>query len=246
MTAVRITSDAFGATVHPLLFTKEERGAAEQALIKVRAEVAAAVTTLATDIEASLQNVTFTDMKGQKVDIRGVGAGGGGAAAPGSEPVIPPFSEEEWRAAVLACHNAARAKHGAPPLEWSDECQSKALEQAVRTHAIRWLLVLARYSAEGLLAVALQEACEVEEKLHHGNYEGPSGRHGQNAYYCSAPPLPERAVTAFYNESKLYKQSAVARDLCAESERVVLMVDEQILTGCLCLIDSPDRLLVLD
>ena len=127
---IRVTSDTFGATVHPLLFTKEERGTAEQALIKVRAEVAGAVTTLATEVEERLQTVTFTDIQGQKVVMAGVGANGGGVAAPGAEHAIPPFEEEEWRAAVLTCHNEARSKHGAPPLAWSDECHSKALEQA--------------------------------------------------------------------------------------------------------------------
>ena len=88
------------------------------------------------------------------------------------------FDEAEWRQATLDAHNEFRALHGAPPLEWSDECAEMALEQA--------------------------EACEVEERLHHGNFEGPSGRHGQNAYYCSTAPTPAKAVSAFYNEIAQY------------------------------------------
>ena len=35
-------------------------------------------------------------------------------------------SEDEFKRAILARHNELRAKHGAPPLEWSDHCAANA------------------------------------------------------------------------------------------------------------------------
>ena len=32
------------------------------------------------------------------------------------------LSMSDWIQATLAAHNELRAKHGAPPLEWCDEC----------------------------------------------------------------------------------------------------------------------------
>jgi hypothetical protein len=76
--------------------------------------------------------------------------------------------------ATLDHHNSLRAKHGAQPLKWSDECAASAQKQA--------------------------DACQRSRKLFHGFCEGPSGGHGQNAYWHSASANPEQAIQSWYDE----------------------------------------------
>ena len=75
---------------------------------------------------------------------------------------------------TLDHHNSLRAKHGAQPLKWSDECAASAQKQA--------------------------DACQRSRKLFHGFCEGPSGGHGQNAYWHSASAKPEQAIQSWYDE----------------------------------------------
>eukprot|EP00927_Polykrikos_kofoidii_P056932 TRINITY_DN5102_c0_g1_i2.p1 TRINITY_DN5102_c0_g1~~TRINITY_DN5102_c0_g1_i2.p1 ORF type:complete len:337 (-),score=37.13 TRINITY_DN5102_c0_g1_i2:101-1111(-) len=75
---------------------------------------------------------------------------------------------------VLSMHNELRAKHGAPPLQWSRECEHKAQQQA--------------------------QECQSRRCLAHGNVDGPSGRHGQNVYWCSRPEPPQVAIQNWYDE----------------------------------------------
>ena len=73
---------------------------------------------------------------------------------------------------ALAVHNEYRAKHSAPALIWSSECAAAAQRQA--------------------------DQCQAQNELHHGNCEGPSGDHGQNAYMSSGQANVRDATEAFY------------------------------------------------
>eukprot|EP00927_Polykrikos_kofoidii_P060976 TRINITY_DN5586_c0_g1_i1.p1 TRINITY_DN5586_c0_g1~~TRINITY_DN5586_c0_g1_i1.p1 ORF type:complete len:417 (+),score=62.33 TRINITY_DN5586_c0_g1_i1:47-1252(+) len=68
---------------------------------------------------------------------------------------------QEWKQATLDAHNTFRAVHNVDPLTWSDECYIEAKKQA--------------------------DECQRKRQLGHGHTSGPSGNHGQNAYWCSAP-----------------------------------------------------------
>jgi len=75
----------------------------------------------------------------------------------------------------LHAHNEFRANHGAAPLAWSDECYNFAWQQA--------------------------EYCSASGGLSHGNLIGPSGIHGQNAYWNSGGVATARqAVESWYSE----------------------------------------------
>lgn len=81
----------------------------------------------------------------------------------------------DWRKAALEAHNNFRSQHGAPDLSWSDECYISAKRQA--------------------------DLCQARSSMFHANLEGPSGRHGQNIYWCSAPGTSaEQMVQAWYDE----------------------------------------------
>eukprot|EP00418_Pyrodinium_bahamense_P085801 CAMPEP_0179064556 /NCGR_PEP_ID=MMETSP0796-20121207/28008_1 /TAXON_ID=73915 /ORGANISM="Pyrodinium bahamense, Strain pbaha01" /LENGTH=227 /DNA_ID=CAMNT_0020761505 /DNA_START=80 /DNA_END=763 /DNA_ORIENTATION=+ len=84
------------------------------------------------------------------------------------------MADEEWKAATLSKHNELRANHGAPLLEWSDDCYEQALAQAME--------------------------CESAETLFHGKQEGSLGHHGQNAYFYSGDAVAEDAVQSWYDE----------------------------------------------
>eukprot|EP00930_Biecheleria_cincta_P097334 TRINITY_DN89059_c0_g1_i1.p1 TRINITY_DN89059_c0_g1~~TRINITY_DN89059_c0_g1_i1.p1 ORF type:complete len:229 (+),score=36.31 TRINITY_DN89059_c0_g1_i1:40-726(+) len=85
------------------------------------------------------------------------------------------MADSDWIQATLDAHNRLRANHGAPPLEWNEECYEQAKKQA--------------------------DECQAQDKLFHGYCEGPSGRHGQNAYMCSAPVQDANdAVQSWYDE----------------------------------------------
>jgi hypothetical protein len=75
---------------------------------------------------------------------------------------------------TLAVHNALRAAHGAPPLEWSDECYELAAAQA--------------------------EAMAASGSIFHDNTEGPSGHHGQNVAMAMPEITPTMAIKMWYNE----------------------------------------------
>jgi len=82
---------------------------------------------------------------------------------------------DEWKQATLDAHNRLRALHGCPPLTWSDECYIEAKKQA--------------------------NACQARGSLFHDHLQGPSGRHGQNGYWCSAPgSTAEVATESWYDE----------------------------------------------
>lgn len=82
---------------------------------------------------------------------------------------------DEWKKQTLEAHNRYRANHGADKLEWSDECYLSAKKQA--------------------------NACQEKGAMFHDNCSGPSGRHGQNIYWCSAPgSSTEDMVHAWYQE----------------------------------------------
>jgi len=84
-------------------------------------------------------------------------------------------SEASWEQASLEAHNKRRAAHGAPPLTWSDECYQEAKKQA--------------------------DDCQRRRALGHGHLTGPSGRHGQNAYWSSAPVSDvDDVVASWYKE----------------------------------------------
>ena len=169
---IRTTADAFGATVQPLLFDKEERGTAERAMLRLKEEVSAAVSTLHDGIEDALAGVTVS-VGSHSYEL-------GPQQSPGSPAgqALPEYTAEQWIEVTLAEHNASRAKHGLAALAWSEECKDCAEEQA--------------------------ESCQVEGRLEHGNYEGASGRHGQNAFYSSVPPTIGQAVDAWYREISQY------------------------------------------
>lgn len=82
---------------------------------------------------------------------------------------------DQWKQATLDAHNKLRALHGCPPLTWSDECYIEAKKQA--------------------------NACQARGALYHDHMEGPSGRHGQNGYWSSAPgTTAEGATESWYEE----------------------------------------------
>ncbi|CAE7521459.1 GLIPR2 [Symbiodinium sp. KB8] len=81
----------------------------------------------------------------------------------------------DWKKEVLAAHNAFRAEHGAPALSWSDECYLLAKKQA--------------------------NACQERSCVIHGSVEGPSGRQGQNIFWCGfAGKSAEEMTTTWYDE----------------------------------------------
>jgi len=84
------------------------------------------------------------------------------------------MASEGWKQQTLDAHNMKRAVHGAPPLQWSDECYESALAQARK--------------------------CEAQNTLSHGNDEGPSGPHGQNAYMSYPAGSAGDAVESWYGE----------------------------------------------
>jgi len=82
---------------------------------------------------------------------------------------------DQWKKEVLEAHNAHRKNHSAPPLQWMDECYLSAKKQA--------------------------NACQERSAMYHGNTSGPSGRHGQNIYWCSSPGSDAKEmVYAWYSE----------------------------------------------
>jgi len=81
---------------------------------------------------------------------------------------------DQWREEALRVHNELRLRHGAPPLEWSDECYNAAKQQA--------------------------DACQKQGGLRHGNTQGPSGHHGQNAFWSSRRTTPTEAIQSWYKE----------------------------------------------
>lgn len=93
---------------------------------------------------------------------------------PRSTPSAPDV-RPKWKEATLDAHNHLRRVHGTPPLEWSDECYVEAKKQA--------------------------DACQEKSQLFHGYLQGPSGRHGQNGYWCSAPgSSAQQCVQSWYDE----------------------------------------------
>merc|ERR1719240_1625556 len=83
------------------------------------------------------------------------------------------MASHQWKQQTLEAHNKLRAKHGAPPLTWNEECYEFAKKQA--------------------------DACQSSNNLHHGN-QGPSGSHGQNAFWSIPPRTAMEAVNDWYNE----------------------------------------------
>mmetsp|Transcript_97866 Transcript_97866/g.259978 ORF Transcript_97866/g.259978 Transcript_97866/m.259978 type:complete len:228 (-) Transcript_97866:106-789(-) len=80
---------------------------------------------------------------------------------------------------ALARHNELRAQHGAPPLQWCEECAASARRQA--------------------------DACKAASDLHHGHMEGPAGAHGQNAFQGGGDDASGvDAVDAWYREVDLW------------------------------------------
>eukprot|EP00401_Gymnodinium_catenatum_P005221 CAMPEP_0117575088 /NCGR_PEP_ID=MMETSP0784-20121206/62008_1 /TAXON_ID=39447 /ORGANISM="" /LENGTH=527 /DNA_ID=CAMNT_0005374111 /DNA_START=98 /DNA_END=1681 /DNA_ORIENTATION=- len=81
----------------------------------------------------------------------------------------------DWKEACVSAHNGFRKEHGAGDLGWNDECYVSAKKQA--------------------------DACQEKGGMFHDNCEGPSGRHGQNIFWCSAPGSSAlRMVQAWYDE----------------------------------------------
>lgn len=80
----------------------------------------------------------------------------------------------------LDAHNALRAQHGAPPLEWDDDCSEHALAQA--------------------------QICLDSGGLQHGNCQ--EFGEGQNLYMCAGSPPPTAGAKAacedWYNEIENY------------------------------------------
>jgi hypothetical protein len=79
---------------------------------------------------------------------------------------------------TLAVHNALRAAHGSPPLEWSDECAQYAQMQA--------------------------DSMAAAGSIGHDNMDQPSGRAGQNVAMNGASmsdeEYAENAIKMWYNE----------------------------------------------
>lgn len=87
-----------------------------------------------------------------------------------------------WAQTALAKINELRAKHGAPPLTWDQECYNNAKAQAN----------YCQHCVGG---------------LEHGHQQGASGRHGQNAFWSSVPKGPDAAAEDWYSEIKNYDWS---------------------------------------
>lgn len=83
-----------------------------------------------------------------------------------------------WVREALQAHNAVRARHGSPPLHWNQECYLFARQQA--------------------------DVCQAKGGLSHGSVDGPTGRHGQNIFFCSRSPSPTQAVDAWASEAACY------------------------------------------
>lgn len=82
---------------------------------------------------------------------------------------------DAWAKATLEAHNTLRAKHGAPPLEWSKECFEFATKQAAKM--------------------------EKANALDHDNLDGPSGKHGQNCFGGTGKEWTAMdAVKSWYDE----------------------------------------------
>lgn len=82
---------------------------------------------------------------------------------------------EEWKQATLDAHNRLRAQHGVPPLTWNDECYLAAKRRA--------------------------DTCQAKGGMEHGDLQGPSGRHGQNIFWCSRPgSSADRVAQSWYDE----------------------------------------------
>ncbi|CAL1160271.1 unnamed protein product [Cladocopium goreaui] len=85
----------------------------------------------------------------------------------------------DWKRQTLDAHNDFRREHGSAALQWSDECYQSAKKQA--------------------------DACQAKGCMFHGTTSGPSGRHGQNIYWCSAPgSSAKKMVKAWYDEIAAY------------------------------------------
>lgn len=85
------------------------------------------------------------------------------------------MASQDWKNAVVGTHNDLRAKHGAPPLQWCEECYAAAKRQA--------------------------DFCSSRNTLSHGNTDGPSGKHGQNAFWgSSGRNTPIDVVESWYKE----------------------------------------------
>lgn len=90
------------------------------------------------------------------------------------------MATSQWKQEVLNTHNALRSKHGSVPLTWSDECYAAAKRQA--------------------------DTCAARRALGHGNCDGPSGRHGQNAFWSSAGgATAKQAIDSWYAEAPKYR-----------------------------------------
>jgi len=85
-----------------------------------------------------------------------------------------PMATDEWKEETLRVHNDLRARHGAPPLTWSDECYEQATLQAAAWGS----------GASGP----------------HGHMEGASGKHGQNTYMSDPAPTATQAAEWWYSE----------------------------------------------
>jgi len=81
----------------------------------------------------------------------------------------------QWQQDVVDAHNNFRKEHGSDNLTWSDGCYANAKKQA--------------------------DACQAKGSMFHGTMEGPSGRHGQNIFWCSEPGSTAKyATTSWYSE----------------------------------------------
>ncbi len=92
-------------------------------------------------------------------------------AAPVSSPAAD--ARAAFIASVLEEHNKLRAMHGAPPLQWSDDC-----EQSARAAA---------------------EHCHTVNRLEHTHCESTTKRgvsHGQNLFFRSPPMRTDAAISA--------------------------------------------------
>lgn len=85
----------------------------------------------------------------------------------------------DWKRQTLDAHNIFRKEHGVCALQWSDECYKAAKAQA--------------------------NACQARRCMFHGTTSGPSGDHGQNIYWCSAPgSSAQEMVKVWYDEIEQY------------------------------------------
>ena len=84
---------------------------------------------------------------------------------------------DTWICETLSVHNQYRELHGAPPLEWSEECYTEAKNAA--------------------------NHCSQIGRLDHTHLDGPSGRHGQNGYGgvgYGGGWKPKQAIDCWYDE----------------------------------------------